>query len=62
MKKDVKNLFDELFESEDILFTFEDGEEIDTGEEIDDELSDEEIKGFALMAEIEKYHTKKKAE
>ena len=62
MKKDVKNLFDELFESEDILFTFEDGEEIDTGEEIDDELTDEEIKGFALMAEIEKYHTKKKAE
>lgn len=60
-KKDVKNLFDEIFDSEDIFFTFEDGEEI--GPDDDDEELDIELKDMAMLAkmkDIQKYHTKTK--
>lgn len=65
MKKDVQNLFNEIFEDEEITFTFDDGDdEIIVGDEPEEDeeivLTDDNIKGFAKMYEIEKYHTKKK--
>lgn len=57
---EVKDLLDELFGGESFVLTLEDGEEIEIGEDDEELLTDDELKGLAKMEEIKKYHTKKK--
>lgn len=65
MKKDVEELFDDLFSDTDIIFTFEDGTEIEVNNKENEENEDDYIE-FKDMVKVErmKYllnrHTKNK--
>ena len=65
MKKDVEELFDDLFSDADIIFTFEDGTEIEVNNKENEENEDDYIE-FKDMVKVErmKYllnrHTKNK--